>query len=134
MIPLLVTLVLVIILVALIAGIYNKLVRLREPLQERLCPDRCAAQAPLRPDSQPGRDGQGLHEARARNARSRHRGAQPGVHRQPAGGRSAGRSRAMRGLMGAEAALTGALGRLFAVVEAYPDLKANQNMAQLRRS
>jgi len=38
---------------------------------------------------------------------------------------------AMKGLMGAEAALTGALGRLFALMESYPDLKANQNMAQL---
>ena len=38
---------------------------------------------------------------------------------------------AMQGLMGAETALTGALGRLFAVVESYPDLKANENMARL---
>ena len=38
---------------------------------------------------------------------------------------------AMAGLMGAEGALTGALGRLFALSEAYPDLKANQNMMQL---
>ena len=38
---------------------------------------------------------------------------------------------AIRGLMGAEGALTGALGRLFALAEAYPDLKANQNMMQL---
>jgi LemA protein len=38
---------------------------------------------------------------------------------------------AMRGLMGAESLLTGALGRLFALAEAYPDLKANQNMMQL---
>ena len=35
---------------------------------------------------------------------------------------------AMKGLVGAEGALTGAMGRLFAVMEAYPDLKANQNM------
>ena len=34
-------------------------------------------------------------------------------------------------LSGAEADLTGALGRLFAVAEAYPDLKANANMMQL---
>lgn len=34
-------------------------------------------------------------------------------------------------LAGAEAALGGALGRLLAVAEAYPDLKANQNMMQL---
>jgi LemA protein len=32
----------------------------------------------------------------------------------------------------AEAALSGALGRLFALAEAYPDLKANQNMMQLQ--
>jgi LemA protein len=37
----------------------------------------------------------------------------------------------MQGLMGAESALTGALGRMFALMESYPDLKANQNMAQL---
>ena len=38
---------------------------------------------------------------------------------------------AMKSLIGAEASLGGALGRLFAVVEAYPDLKANQTMSQL---
>jgi len=39
---------------------------------------------------------------------------------------------AMTALAGAEGALTGALGRLFAVIEAYPDLKANQNMLALQ--
>jgi LemA protein len=38
---------------------------------------------------------------------------------------------AIRGLAGAETALTGAMGRFFALAEAYPDLKANQNMMQL---
>ena len=38
---------------------------------------------------------------------------------------------AVQQLAGAENALTGALGRLFALAEAYPDLKANQNMMQL---
>jgi len=38
---------------------------------------------------------------------------------------------AMKKLIGAEASLTGSLGRLFALSEAYPDLKANQNMMQL---
>lgn len=38
---------------------------------------------------------------------------------------------AMKNLMGAEAALTGTLGRLFALAEAYPDLKANENMMRL---
>ena len=38
---------------------------------------------------------------------------------------------AMKQLAGAEAALTGTLGRLFALAEAYPDLKANQTMSRL---
>ncbi|MEM6687871.1 MAG: LemA family protein [Planctomycetota bacterium] len=38
---------------------------------------------------------------------------------------------ALQTLAGAEQGLTGALGRLFALSEAYPDLKANENMAQL---
>ena len=38
---------------------------------------------------------------------------------------------AMKQLAQAEQGLSGALGRLFAVAEAYPDLKANQNMMQL---
>jgi LemA protein len=42
-----------------------------------------------------------------------------------------GDASAMRGLAGAEGQLTASLGRLFAVAEAYPDLKANQNMMQL---
>ena len=39
---------------------------------------------------------------------------------------------AMKALAGAEAALTGTLGRLFALAENYPDLKANENMIQLQ--
>jgi LemA protein len=38
---------------------------------------------------------------------------------------------AVQQLAGAENMLSGALGRLFALAEAYPDLKANQNMMQL---
>ncbi len=38
---------------------------------------------------------------------------------------------AMKQLSQAEQGLSGALGRLFALSEAYPDLKANQNMMQL---
>ncbi|MDH3318661.1 MAG: LemA family protein [Betaproteobacteria bacterium] len=39
---------------------------------------------------------------------------------------------AMAGLSQAEGALGGALGRLLAVFEAYPDLKANQNILQVQ--
>ena len=38
---------------------------------------------------------------------------------------------AMQQMVVAEKGLSGALGRLFALAEAYPDLKANQNMMQL---
>ena len=37
----------------------------------------------------------------------------------------------MKQLLAAEAGLSGALGKLFALQENYPDLKANQNMMQL---
>src|SRR3954466_13982363 len=42
-----------------------------------------------------------------------------------------GDATAMKELAGAEAALTGTLGRLFALSEAYPDLKANTPMMSL---
>jgi LemA protein len=42
-----------------------------------------------------------------------------------------GDPQAMAGLSAAEGVLAGSLGRLLAVAEAYPDLKANQNMMQL---
>ena len=40
-------------------------------------------------------------------------------------------AQAIQQLMGAEGALTGAMGRLFAVMEAYPDLKADTQMSQV---
>jgi LemA protein len=43
-----------------------------------------------------------------------------------------GDATAMNSLNLAETQLTGALGRLFALAEAYPDLKANQNMLALQ--
>ena len=46
---------------------------------------------------------------------------------------SPGDAAAMSGLAAAEGSLNGALGRLFALAEAYPDLKANQNMMSLQQ-
>ena len=43
-----------------------------------------------------------------------------------------GDPKAMKDLASAEGLLTGTLGRLFALVENYPDLKANENMMQLQ--
>ncbi|MFW8589633.1 LemA family protein [Glaciecola sp. 2405UD65-10] len=44
---------------------------------------------------------------------------------------SPGDASAMQSLIGAEAALGSAMGKLNIVMEAYPDLKANQNMMQV---
>ncbi|HEX6682214.1 MAG TPA: LemA family protein [Candidatus Limnocylindrales bacterium] len=53
------------------------------------------------------------------------------VSAQAAAAANPGDPAAMQNLGGAENVLTQALGRLFALAEAYPDLKANQNMMQL---
>jgi len=53
------------------------------------------------------------------------------VSAQAAASGAPGEPGAMQELSGAENVLTQALGRLFALAEAYPDLKANQNMMQL---
>jgi LemA protein len=49
-----------------------------------------------------------------------------------AAGANPGNPAAMQQLGAAEGALTGVLGRMFALAEAYPDLKANQNMLSLQ--
>jgi LemA protein len=49
-----------------------------------------------------------------------------------AAGANPGNPAVMQSLGQAEGALTGVLGRLLAVAEAYPDLKANQNMLALQ--
>jgi LemA protein len=49
-----------------------------------------------------------------------------------AAGANPGNPAAMQQLGAAEGALSGVLGRLFALAEAYPDLKANQNMLSLQ--
>ncbi|RFS45208.1 LemA family protein [Micromonospora craniellae] len=53
------------------------------------------------------------------------------VSAQTAASAAPGDPAAMQQLSGAENALSATLGRLFALSEAYPDLKANQNMMQL---
>lgn len=53
------------------------------------------------------------------------------VSAQAAASGNPGDPAAMQQLSGAENILTQTLGRLFALAEAYPDLKANQNMMQL---
>ena len=82
---------------------------------------RRPAEAPLRPDPEPRRDGQGLRSPRAGDVRSRHRGADA---------RGGAQGPAEQGA--AEGILGQALGRLFAVAEAYPELQADENFRQLQ--
>lgn len=58
-------------------------------------------------------------------ARNQARGAAQAAARSPED------PKAIQALIGAEGILGGALGRFFALAEAYPDLKANQTMQQL---
>jgi LemA protein len=70
------------------------------------------------------------HERETLEAVIQARNAAVGASRTAAA--SPGDPAAMNSLAGAEAQLNGALGRLFALAEAYPDLKANQNMLALQ--
>jgi LemA protein len=69
------------------------------------------------------------HERETLEAVTRARTA--AVSAQSAAAGAPGEPGAMQQLAGAENVLTQTLGRLFALAEAYPDLKANQNMMQL---
>ncbi|HQH29089.1 MAG TPA: LemA family protein, partial [Oligoflexia bacterium] len=121
----------VLVLLFVIAGMYNNLVRLRNRYKNAFA--QIDVQLKRRYDLIPNlvetAKGYIKHERETLEAvvAARNQAAQ-------AVGRAAanpGDPSAMQSLVGAESALSGALGKLMVVVEAYPDLKANQNMAQL---
>lgn len=114
-----------------VIGIYNKLVALKNRLQNAF--SQIDVQLKRRYDLIPNlvetAKGYLKHERETLeaviSARAKAVSAEQTAAANPADGA------AMKNLMAAEAGLTGALGRLLAVVEQYPDLKANQNMMQL---
>ena len=103
-------------------SIYNSLVALKNRHRALVGQHRRAAEAAARRAAQAGEDLRGLHAARARGVRQAERGAR--------GAATARRAWAQRAE--AENLLTRALGGVFAVAEAYPDLKANQSFLQLQ--
>jgi len=123
--------VLIIALVAFVAGIYNKLVTLRNRFKNAFA--QIDVQLKRRYDLIPNlvetAKGYLKHERETLEAVIAARGAAQNAN--AAAAANPGDPSAMKGLMGAEAALTGAMGKFFALAEAYPDLKANQNMMQL---
>ena len=127
----LIPLVIIVVLIAFFVGGYNKLVALRNRFKNAFA--QIDVQLQRRHDLIPHlveiAKGYMTHERETLEAviqaRNQAVAAQKAAAANPADGA------ALRGLAGAEGALTGMLGRLFALSEAYPDLKANQNMMQL---
>ncbi|MFK7789998.1 MAG: LemA family protein [Phycisphaeraceae bacterium] len=130
-ISLVIGLVILAILVFWIMGMYNKLVKFRERCRNAF--SQIDVQLKRRHDLIPNlvetAKGYMAHEKdtleAVLQARASATQAQINVNGDPTKGAD------MQQLAQAEGQLTGALGRLMAVAEAYPDLKANQNMMQL---
>lgn len=126
-----VTLVIVALIVLIGVSIYNKLVTLRNRFKNAFA--QIDVQLKRRYDLIPNlvetAKSYMKHERETLeaviNARNQAASAQQSAAANP------GNPSAMAGLMGAEAALTGSVGKFFALMENYPDLKANQNMSQL---
>ena len=131
MIPLIIAIVVLLVLAALLAGIYNKLVTLRNRFKNAYA--QIDVQLKRRYDLIPNlvetAKGYMAHEKDTLEAVIKARAA--AVNASSGAAANPGNPAAMQALMGAEGALTGALGKLMVVVEKYPDLKANQTSMQL---
>lgn len=130
-IGLIVVLVILGILVMWIVGIYNRLVKLRNRYENAFA--QIDVQLKRRYDLIPNlvetAKGYLKHERETLEAVIQARNQAVDASQKAA--KNPGDPDAMHELSGAESMLTGALGRLFALAEAYPDLKANQTMSQL---
>jgi len=120
----LIIVVVIVVLLALVGvGIYNGLIKLRNVVQEswRQIDVELHRRHDLIPNLVETVKGYAAHE----------RGTLEAVTQARAAAAAPGASPAQQAQQ--ENVLTQALGRLFAVAEAYPDLKANQNFLQLQR-
>jgi len=126
-----ITIVVLVLIAAVVVSIYNKLVRLRNRYKNAYA--QIDVQLKRRYDLIPNlvetAKGYLQHERNTLEAVITARNQ--AVTASQAAAANPGDPQAMKGIAGAETALTGVLGRLFALAEAYPDLKANQNMMQL---
>jgi len=127
-----VVLVLLLIVAMIVVGMYNGLVTLRNRYKNAF--SQIDVQLKRRNDLIPNlvevAKGYIKHERETLEAVIQARNAAYAAGQQAA--RAPGDAQAMGSLGAAEAQLSGALGRLFAVAESYPDLKANQNMLALQ--
>lgn len=124
-------LVLGVVLIAWLAGLYNGLVNLRNRFRNAFA--QIDVQLKRRHDLIPNLVETAKaflsHERGTLEAVIAARNSAEGARTRAAA--NPGETRAMQGLASAEAGLSGVLGRFFALSEAYPDLKSNQNMMQL---
>lgn len=131
LVAIIILIVLVVLIGAFIASIYNKLVRFREDVKNAFA--QIDVQLERRHDLIPNLvetvKGYLSHEKETLEAVVAARSAATQARIEVSGNPE--NLEAMQKLAQSEGALGGALGRLLAVSEAYPDLKANQNMAQL---
>ena len=131
LIPLLVVLGVLVLLGFWIAGIYNRLVSLRARNKNAFA--QIDVQLKRRYDLIPNlvetAKGYMSHERETLEAVIN---LEIKLRQQPTTAANPGDPAAMGALGGAETMLTQSLGRLFALAEAYPDLKANQNMMAIQ--
>ncbi len=127
----LVILAVIVVLALFVAGMYNRLVTLRNRYKNAFA--QIDVQLKRRHDLIPNlvetAKGYLAHERGTLEEVVAARNQAVSAREQAAG--NPGDPGAMHDLSRAEGALSGTLGRLFALAEAYPDLKANQTMAQL---
>lgn len=118
--------------VVLVISIYNKLVTLKNRFENAF--SQIEVQLQRRYDLIPNLietvKGYMKHEKETLEAVIQARNQAAGSLK--AASQNPGDAGAIAGLAGAEGLLGGALGRLFALSESYPDLKADQNMANLQ--
>ena len=117
---------LIVLLLLYVASIYNRLVRLRALVREAFSgiTVQLRRRADLIPNLVEAVQGYASHEREVFEEVSKARAASVN-----AGSVNAG---SVEATAQADAQLTGMLGRLFAVAEAYPELKANTNFLQLQ--
>ena len=132
MIPFFIFIGIIILIIVVCVGIYNSLVALRNQYKNAFA--QIDVQLKRRYDLIPNlvetAKGYLKHERETLEAVVKAR--QTAVTASDAAAGNPGDPEAMKALTGAEAQLTGSLGRLLAVAENYPELKANENMLQLQ--
>ena len=120
-----------VVLVAMVTGIYNKLVTYLNRYKNAFA--QIEVQLKRRHDLIPNMveiaKGYMKHERETLEAVIQARNQAVGGLQKAA--QDPGNADAITGLAAAEGVLSGTVGRLFALAESYPDLKANQNMMQL---